>query len=136
MTKIKNMHILQMAQEKFISRGHYGSRSNLKKYPLEVNNQIIKYQKYREHVDSLSCTFFSLNNVVFWRLQNWFMSELPILFLFLFCFVGSHPQHMEVPRLGVKSELQMPTYTTATAMPDLSRVFHLHTPQLTATPGP
>ena len=25
-------------------------------------------------------------------------------------------QHMEVPRPGVKSELQLPTYTTATAM--------------------
>ena len=27
---------------------------------------------------------------------------------------------MEVPRLGVKSDLQLPAYTTATAMPDLS----------------
>ena len=27
---------------------------------------------------------------------------------------------MEVPRLGVKLELQLPAYTTATAMPDLS----------------
>ena len=25
--------------------------------------------------------------------------------VFYFCFLGSHPQHMEVPRLGVKSEL-------------------------------
>ena len=29
-------------------------------------------------------------------------------FLFFFFFLGSHPQHMEVPRLGVKSELQVP----------------------------
>ena len=28
-------------------------------------------------------------------------------------FLGPHPQHMEVPRLGVKSELQLPAYTTA-----------------------
>ena len=28
----------------------------------------------------------------------------------------SHPWHMEVPRLGVKSELQLPAYTTATAV--------------------
>ena len=26
-------------------------------------------------------------------------------FFFFFCFLGPHPQHMEVPRLGVKSEL-------------------------------
>ena len=33
---------------------------------------------------------------------------------------------MEVPRLGVKSELQLPAYTTATAIPDPSRIFDLH----------
>ena len=32
---------------------------------------------------------------------------------------------MEVPRLGVKSELQLPAYTTA--MPDLSHVYNLTT---------
>ena len=41
------------------------------------------------------------------------------LFLFLFFFLGLHPWHMEVPRLGVKSELQLPAYTTATATQDL-----------------
>ena len=33
---------------------------------------------------------------------------------------------MEAPRLGVKLELQMPAYTTATAMPGLSFVCDLH----------
>ena len=33
---------------------------------------------------------------------------------------------MEAPRLGVKSELHLPAYTTATAMPDLSHIFELH----------
>ena len=37
-----------------------------------------------------------------------------------------HPQHMEVPRLGVKSELQPLTYTTATATWDPSRAYNLH----------
>ena len=32
--------------------------------------------------------------------------------------LGLHLRHMEVPRLGVKSELQLPAYTTAAAMPD------------------
>ena len=41
---------------------------------------------------------------------------------------------MEVPRLGVKLELQQLAYATATAMPDLSRICDL--PQLTATPDP
>ena len=33
---------------------------------------------------------------------------------------------MEVPRLGVQSELQLPAYTTATATPDLSHICNLH----------
>ena len=33
---------------------------------------------------------------------------------------------MEVPRLGVKLELQLPAYTTATAMRDLSRICNLY----------
>ena len=33
---------------------------------------------------------------------------------------------MEVPRLGVWSELYPPAYTTAEALPDPSRVWYLH----------
>ena len=47
-------------------------------------------------------------------------------FLCVCVFLGPHPLHMEVPRLGVESELQLPTYTTAIAMPDLSRICDLH----------
>ena len=36
------------------------------------------------------------------------------LFIYFF-FLGPHLQHMEVSRLGVESELQLPAYTTATA---------------------
>ena len=39
-------------------------------------------------------------------------------FIFIFCFLGLHLQNMDVPRLGVESKLQLPAYTTATAMPD------------------
>ena len=41
-------------------------------------------------------------------------------------FLGLHPWHMEVPRLGIKSELQLPAYTIATATPDLSHICDLH----------
>ena len=41
---------------------------------------------------------------------------------------------MEVPSLGVESELQPLAYATATAMPDPSQVCNL--PKLTATPDP
>ena len=46
--------------------------------------------------------------------------------LFIFCFLGPHLQHMKVPRLGVKLELQLPAYSTATATWNLSHVFNLH----------
>ena len=47
---------------------------------------------------------------------------------FFFFFLGPHQWHMEVPRLGVKSELQLPAYTTvtATATRDPSYICHLH----------
>ena len=41
-----------------------------------------------------------------------------IPFFFSFCFLGPHLQHMEVPRQGVESELQLPAYVTARAIQD------------------
>ena len=49
-----------------------------------------------------------------------------ILFYCIVFFLGPHPQHMEVLRLAVKSELQLQAYTTATATGDLSHICHLH----------
>ena len=50
------------------------------------------------------------------------------LWIILFAFLPPHLWHMEVPRLGVQSELQLPAYTTATAtaISDLSHVCNLH----------
>ena len=49
---------------------------------------------------------------------------------FLVCFFVwgflPFPWHMEVPRLGVQSELQLPAYATATAMQDPSLIWDLH----------
>ena len=53
-----------------------------------------------------------------------------------FFFLGLHLQHMEVPRLGVESELQLQAYATATATPDPSRTCDLYTLQLTVLPDP
>ena len=46
---------------------------------------------------------------------------------YVFALLGgvSHSQHMEVARLGVKSELQRPAYTTATATQDQSCIYNL-----------
>ena len=48
-----------------------------------------------------------------------------LCFLF-FAFLGTDLQYMDIPRLGVKSELQLPAYNaTATVMQDPSHVCQL-----------
>ena len=46
------------------------------------------------------------------------------MYLFIF-FLGPHLRHTEVPRLGVKSDLQLPAYATATATLDPSHICDL-----------
>ena len=48
------------------------------------------------------------------------------LVFFLFFFLGPHPKHMESPRLGVKSKLLLPAYTTAIATWDSSHICNPH----------
>ena len=67
--------------------------------------------------DSISFLFLSF-------FFSFLLFPFPFFFLFLFfsflfyCFLllGPYLGHMEVPRLGVKSKLQLPAYATATAM--------------------
>ena len=62
-------------------------------------------------------TFF----LPFYLLCNYVILDIV---LFLIVFIGPHLQHIDVPRLGVKTELQLPAY--ATAMQDLSCICSLH----------
>ena len=49
------------------------------------------------------------------------------IYLFIYClFSAASAQHMEVPRLGAKSELLLLVYTRASARPDLSCICDLH----------
>ena len=61
---------------------------------------------------------------VLWTCRE--IHPLWVLFVFMFfAFLGPRQWHMEVPRLGVESDLQLPDYTTATATPDLSHICNL-----------
>ena len=51
-------------------------------------------------------------------------SVLQLTEFFFFLLLGPHPWHIEVPRLGVQSELQLLAYATATWDPSL--VYNLH----------
>ena len=56
-----------------------------------------------------------------------------LVFFFVFCLLRvPYLWHMEVPRLGVKLELQLSAYTTATAKQDPSHVCDLHQTYTTA----
>ena len=70
--------------------------------------------------------FFSSHCFIYIVSSDLFSFEL---FLFFFWggvfFLGPHPRHMDVPRLGVQLELQRPAYTTATATWVLSRICDL-----------
>ena len=80
------------------------------------------------HVPSMAFLCFaepSFRNSV---MCYWFKFTFFFFFFFFFFFLllGPHPLHMEVPRLGVEWKLQLPAYTTTTAMPDVSCVCNLH----------
>ena len=56
---------------------------------------------------------------------------------YFFFFLWLHPGHMEVPRLGVNSELQLTAYTIAAVTQDLSHICDLcHSLQQHRIPNP
>ena len=66
-------------------------------------------EKESSSLDSAGlCWFF-----VLWGLVSFSTKQSSAFFPFSFCFLGLHLWHMEVPRVGVKMELQLPAYTTA-----------------------
>ena len=66
------------------------------------------------------------------------MGSKYFLFIYLlFCFLGLHSWHMEVPRLGVESVLQLLACATATAMQDQSLICDLcHSSRQHQIPNP
>ena len=61
--------------------------------------------------------------------SGWFFFSIYLFIYLIFIylvFLGLYPRPMEVPRLGVKSELQLPTHTKATAVQDPSHICNLH----------
>ena len=60
-----------------------------------------------------------------WKNNNRIIILKTISINFFLVSLGPHLWHMEVPGLGVKFELQLPAYNTATTMPDVSRIHKL-----------
>ena len=68
----------------------------------------------------------SLSSVVklCWHCFSW--SVFIVTHFIYLVFLGWHPRHIEIPRLGVEWELKLLAYATATAMPDPRQVCDLH----------
>ena len=77
---------------------------------------------FQDGLFSLFMSFYSSQHSIHYEVDI----KLNMLFFFFFFFLGIHLQHMEVPRLGVKLDLQLLAFTTATATPDPSRFCDLH----------
>ena len=73
-------------------------------------------------MDRKTCKFDTLlkHVSVLEKFQRRCKSTMLFSFFFCVCFLGLH--HMNIPRLGVQSELQLLTYTTATPTRDPSHI--------------
>ena len=95
----------------------------------QMKNHLQRGEREREKVmlfwvASNSCVPSYCVQRLQWNIP-WLVAQLAFLF-FPSVFLGPHPRHVEVPRLRVKSELQLPAYTTAPAMRDPSHICDPH----------
>ena len=93
-----------------------GKKKNLRKYASNTSDRAISLQSWylhHLHHGTASRGHFPFCFCIY-------------LLSFLFFFLGLHLSHMEVSRLGIKLELQLLDFTTATATWDPSRVCDLH----------
>ena len=84
-----------------------------------------------------SLTFQLCSVISISQFASQFVWALGPTFFFFLPFLGLHLHHMEVPRLGFESELQLPAYATATATRDPSHICDLcHSLQQHQNPNP
>ena len=84
---------------------------------------VVLWSKYLDTV--LSTCFATCFPCVFFLFRYYYLLFLLNIFLYhFFFFLWPHLWHMEVPRLGVN--LELPAYTTATAMPEPSCICDLY----------
>ena len=69
----------------YFAKKMVGAKQSVSFTLLEIHQETVTTE-----VDSYELTKTTINNIIF---------------LFLFCFLGSHPWHMKVPRLGIISVL-------------------------------
>ena len=107
-------------------------------YYLRINKTVVETSPQLSILLSEACISWTRKPSLLFLILILFLKLLLLCFIFItlsFVFLGPHPQHMEVPRLGIKSELQVPAYTTVIATWGSEPEPCLWpTPQLMATP--
>ena len=78
------------------------------------------------HLDFLLPQGCFISGTFLVTVQYFPVQSLPDFYFYFVVFLGLHMRHTEVPRLGVKLELQLLAYTTATATQDPSCFCDLH----------
>ena len=78
---------------------------------------------------------FDVTVIIVWGYHELHPYKMANLIDNFFFFLQPYRQK-EVPRLGVKWELQLPGYTTATATPNLSHICSLHSRGNARNPNP
>ena len=76
------------------------------------------FEPLKQTIELLKTYDQELPETVFKQLEVSAKFMFSFFFLFFFCLLGLHMQHIEIPRLGVQSELQLPAYSIVTATPD------------------
>ena len=84
---------------------------------------VVRFKKVSTNNASMKYIFFLISTDMY---IFSFKNDIILFLFYFFAFLGPHPRHMEVPRLGVELKLQLTTYTTATETRDLSRICDLH----------
>ena len=113
-------YIYDLSPYPFLSIQASGSKSTLFVLQLLVLLRLITFSPI-----SFSIHWWVLVHIVI-TADKWWFSNFSIPFFFFFCFLGPHPRHMVIRRLGVKLELQLPACATATAAWDPSCICDWH----------
>ena len=82
------------------------------------------FQTWSPHARDTGPTDLTVFLFHFWLMKICKSPAIP--FFFFFFFSGPHLRRVEVPRLGVESELQPPASATATTTWDPSCIWNLH----------
>ena len=109
-----------------LSPRHLFQKKPKKQKPKTKGNYTILWFE-RQHCCRVLKIPLPLSLVFFLYIYNIYSVKMKATFVCLFfVFLGPHPRHSEVPRLGVELELKLPAYTTATTMPDPSHICDPH----------